>query len=211
MDAALFSIRPEPVSYITQGVKEWEFRTKPPKIETPFKGYIYCTSVKNMPLADYVKVHKATGGRIDEWHGKVIGEFICDEIIEVSYNGFVNPFAINREVLQKGHLSNSEFLAYTDHYRKDLSALHISQLVIYDKPKELSEFKAVLSDKDIRCKYISKPYNPYGKQVTKCTLQKCYCEFHNLAHQTDCEGYVPLKEMAIITRPPQSWCRVEPL
>ena len=70
-----------------------------------------------MSLADYVKVHKATGGRIDEWHGKVIGEFICDEIIEVSHNGFVNPFAINREVLQKGHLSNSEFLAYTDHYR----------------------------------------------------------------------------------------------
>lgn len=141
MDAALFSIRPEPVSYIAQGVKEWEFRTKPPKIETPFKGYIYCTSVKSMSLADYVKVHKATGGRIDEWHGKVIGEFICDEIIEVSHNGFVNPFAINREVLQKGHLSNSEFLAYTDHYRKDLSALHISQLVIYDKPKELNEFR----------------------------------------------------------------------
>lgn len=70
MDAALFSIRPEPVSYITQGVKEWEFRTKPPKIETPYKGYIYCTSVKNMPCVDYIKMHKATGGRIDEWHGK---------------------------------------------------------------------------------------------------------------------------------------------
>lgn len=191
MDAALFSIRPEPVSYIAQGVKEWEFRTKPPKIETPFKGYIYCTSVKSMSLADYVKVHKATGGRIDEWHGKVIGEFICDEEIEVVTNGFVNPFAINRQVLQKGHLSNSEFLSYTDHYRKNLSALHISQLVIYDKPKGLSEFY-------IPCNFYEKGD---GCGDSDCPLyEEPDYEYGDVWH--DCEGKKPLR------RPPQSWCRV---
>ena len=205
MNAVLFSIQPEPCSFIAQKIKEWEFRTKPPKIKPPYKGYIYCTSpkrfVKGYPIDDLFR-HK--DGRIDygfsfqlaceESEGedltgnimsrKVIGEFICDEVIEVVYHGFVNPFAIAREVLLKGKLSNTDFLVYTNNYRKDLYALHISQLVIYDKPKKLSEFY-------LRCSV------PEGK----CKLcDNCY----------DREDYYG-RHYAVkkLTRPPQSWCYVE--
>lgn len=148
MDSVLFPIHPEPCSYIVQGIKEWEFRTRPPKSETPYKGYIYCTGGKllyeNFPHGDKSREIKLADYRYAKQshalNGKVIGEFICDRTVEVVRHGFVNPFAINSQVLEKGHLSNSEFLSYTDHYRKDLYALHISQLVIYDKPKELGEF-----------------------------------------------------------------------
>lgn len=211
MDSVLFSIQPEPCSFIAQGIKEWEFRTKPPKIKPPYKGYIYCTSpkrfVKGFPLDDLFR-HK--DGRIeygfsyqlaceaDEGESlvgnilsrKVIGEFICDEVIEVVYHSFVNPFAIAREVLQKGHLSNSAFLAYTNNYRKDLYALHISDLKIYDKPKELGEFYAPCPAK-FADKYDCSDDNKSCKYFTE-----------------DEEGFFGCCREGI-TRPPQSWCYVE--
>ncbi len=147
MESVLFSIQPKPCEYIAQGIKEWEFRTRPPKIETPYKGYIYCTK-KNGEFGNLFFYEDNKGVVVENGKhysmflsGTVIGEFICDRTVEVVRNGFVNPFAINSRVLEKGHLSNSEFLSYTDHYRKDLYALHISQLKIYGEPKVIADFK----------------------------------------------------------------------
>lgn len=150
-----------------------------------------------LPLGRYAVYEPKHGGGC----GKVIGEFkVCDctEYLSIS---LIPPVSI-----MMGQVKEDFLNAYAK--GKPLYANLLCAVKKYDKPKELGEFRTALSDKDIRCKYISKPYNPYGRQVTHCTLQNCYCEFKRLAEQTDCIGYEPLKEMKPLTHPPQSWCRV---
>ena len=103
-----------------------------PKLKTPFKVYIYCKSIKRMPLAEYVKIHKATGGRIDEWHDKVIGEFICDGI--VSHCEMANADIAE----QQGCIKRELLLNISG--GKELYGLHISNLVLYDQSKEITDF-----------------------------------------------------------------------
>lgn len=177
MESVLFPIHAEHCDYMAQGTKEWEFRTKPPKIDTPYKGYIYETKGRRI-------VRCSTSQIIYFGRGKVIGEFICDKMVDVVRNGFVNPFAINSQVLEKGHLSNSEFLSYTDHYHKDLYALHISQLEIYEKPKALTDFK--------------RPHNR-----ANCGVKDCgYCINGQCRNSRTCDRL-------IIRNAPQSWCFAE--
>lgn len=192
MESVLFPIHAEPCNYIVQGIKEWEFRTRPPKIETPYKGYIYCTGgrllYENFPHGNLSREIKLADYRYAKQshalNGKVIGEFICDRTVEVVRHGFVNPFAINSQVLEKGHLSNSEFLSYTDHYRKDLYALHISQLVIYDKPKDITAFK--------------RPHNR-----ANCGVRDCgFYGSGRCAIGGNCDKLT-------IRKAPQSWCFAE--
>lgn len=180
MESVLFPIHAEHCDYIAQGIKEWEFRTKPPKIETPYKGFIYETKGRRIVRCSASQI-------IYFGRGKVIGEFICDKMVEVVRNGFVNPFAINSQVLEKGHLSNNEFLSYTDHYRKDLYALHISQLVIYDKPKDLTEFRKPRKRANCGCKDCASYYNK------QCRWDGGGCD------------------KLIIRKAPQSWCFAEKL
>ena len=65
--AALISIKPKWCEKIINGDKTIEVRKTRPKLDTPFKCYIYCTQ---------------GGVALGAWgkHGKVIGEFTCDRI-----------------------------------------------------------------------------------------------------------------------------------
>lgn len=105
MDSILMAIQPKHCWNIFRGIKTIKVRKHIPKNRAPFKVHIYCTSIKSMNLQDYCEIHKFTGGIIDDWNGKVIGEFVCDYVEKFSYD-----------------------------------YLHISDLKIYDKPKELSDF-----------------------------------------------------------------------
>lgn len=84
MKAVLLSIRPEWCEKIIIGRKTMELRKSVPKLEVPFKCYIYCTSghpyisVKGGNL-DRDTVRTNTVGRCN---GKVIGEFVCDYILQ---------------------------------------------------------------------------------------------------------------------------------
>ena len=126
MKSVLLSIQPKWCELITSGKKTVEVRKTRPKIETPFKCYIYCTNWKDNT---YWKSH------YKDKLGKVIGEFVCDEIT----SGFwITPFA---DYLQKQScLSYREVQDYSN--GKPIFSWHISDLVIYDKPKELSEFSS---------------------------------------------------------------------
>lgn len=73
--AVLLSIQPKWCALIGVWAKTIEIRKTKPQIEAPFKCYIYCTSIKTLPLKDYVDIHIITGGKIDDWHSKVLGEF----------------------------------------------------------------------------------------------------------------------------------------
>jgi predicted transcriptional regulator len=181
MDSVLFSIQPEHCKRIIDGVKEWEFRTRPPKSKKDYKGFIYCTQ-GNIFCSSIARAFSDKG-----ISRHVIGEFICDDMVEVVKGGFVNPFAINNRILERGRLSPKEMLEYTDHYRKDLYALHISQLVIYDEPKELTDFM--------------KP------------LKKADCGMKDCADYDDgfCAANGIICDKLIIKRAPQSWCYAEML
>ena len=72
MNSVMLSIQPKWCNLILSGAKTWEVRkTKPAgvklgKLDEPFKCYIYCTGVKRLPLAEYVEIHRATGGAVDD-------------------------------------------------------------------------------------------------------------------------------------------------
>ena len=83
--AIMLSIRPKWVEKIANGEKTIEVRKTRPKLDTPFKCYIYCTLPK-YPHEDFITTDyprpQFYGG------GKVIGEFTCDAITRVNICGF---------------------------------------------------------------------------------------------------------------------------
>ena len=126
MKAILMSIQPKWCELIASGKKRIEVRKTRPKIETPFKCYIYETK------AQFIKSVKGACTSYGYGRGKVIGEFVCDEMIE-------DKRGENTDVFSKfALLSLDEQKKYGAN--KPLYGWHISDLKIYDKPKELGEF-----------------------------------------------------------------------
>ncbi len=138
MKAVMLSIRPEWCEKIVSGRKRMELRKTKPKLELPFKCYIYCTKGFPMLWKDGKKVFIADSKY--EWlhftpdplNGRVIGEFVCDAILsrcEMANADLAEQVALVRR---------EEILKYSN--GKEVFGWHISQLQIYDTPKELSEF-----------------------------------------------------------------------
>lgn len=77
MIAVLISIRPKWCEKIISGEKTIEVRKTRPKMDTPFKCYIYCTLPK-YPHEDFI----ATDYPRPQFYGggKVIGEFTCNRV-----------------------------------------------------------------------------------------------------------------------------------
>ena len=178
--AVMISIRPKWCEKICRGEKTVEIRKTRPKLETPFKCYIYCTRDKHLAfmqnasgtnLIACMNAETAipVGGFLG--NGKVIGEFTCDRIY-----GLAPLNHAPDDVEQQACLTREEIVRYL----KGVGyGWHISELKIYDAPKELSEFKGL-------CKVES-----------DC----CACPHYNYSRM-DCDGRT-------IKRPPQSWCYVE--
>lgn len=161
--AVMLSIRPKWCEKIASGEKTIEVRKARPKLGTPFKVYIYCTQ---------------SGVALGAWgkYGKVIGEFTCDRIYWLA--------PLNNapdDVEQQACLTREEIVRYL----KGVGyGWHISDLKIYDKPKELRSFW-----KADKCPYA--------------TESGCTYKYHCFrAGQTQRCGET-------LTRPPQSWCYVE--
>lgn len=148
--AVLISIRPRWCEKIVNGNKTIEVRKTRPKMDTPFKCYIYCTLPK-YPHEDFI----ATNYPRPQFYGggKVIGEFTCDRIdwiTHVGYTGIPNLVetricdAATMRTSPVGGLLNAacltpkmlnDYLAWGDGY-----GWHITDLRIYDEARELSEF-----------------------------------------------------------------------
>lgn len=162
--AVMLSIRPKWVEKIANGEKTIEVRKTKPKLDTPFKCYIYCTLPK-YPHEDFI----ATDYPMPQFYGggKVIGEFICDRCCGIVCVGFDVVNELTREDLE-AYLAGGEGYGW-----------HISDLRIYDQPRELSEFQRATDPCD-----------------------SCHAEY--TWECTDCK-----KIGGNIKRPPQSWCYVE--
>lgn len=134
MKEVLISIRPKWCELIASGEKTVEVRKTKPKLEPPFKVYIYCT------IGDGAKGDRLVPSGIA--CGKVIGEFVCDRICYVrNYGSCVDIYDFIASCL-----SAYELIKYATDKNGNVVypyGWHISGLVIYEKPKELSEFYKV--------------------------------------------------------------------
>lgn len=148
MKAVMISIRPEFVEKIISGEKTIEVRKIVPKLETPFKCFIYVTQGKLKEL-------------LYENRMKVIGEFVCDSISEIKphNDGYgANSYTFMSIEYNKGGNGSCLNFEQLNDYLKGRKgyALHISDLKIYDKPKEISEFLTVKGE------IIKRPFQSWG-------------------------------------------------
>ncbi len=142
MKSVLISIRPEWCGLIANGYKTVEIRKTMPKIQPPFRVYIYCTkSQKNQ-----FYVHKGNNV-FASGNGKVVGQFICDHVFPISVEQN-SPFSEERgggyierysALGYRDCLSDEEFDSYLG--GKDGFGWHISDIWLYEVPKELHEFR----------------------------------------------------------------------
>ena len=151
MKSVLISIQPKWCELIASGQKTVEVRKTKPKLETPFKCYIYCTkdnTFAEKTLRGFSDDGKAIYYKANK--GKVIGEFVCDKMLVSFLNNNDGWF------VEKGCLTPKEI----DEYQGDKAILYgwyISDLKIYDNPKKLSEIA-----KPDKCPYNSPIGCTYG-------------------------------------------------
>lgn len=188
MKAILISIRPQWCEKIASGKKTIEVRKTAPK-EVPFKAYIYVTKSRENNIYKRYKVE-------DKKSGKVIGEFICDKVYLIKNQGSRFSVAgeeegVTNEIARQSHLDYDDMVNYLGN--KDGYGWHISDLKIYDKPKELSEFR----------KPLDRVWGSYCND---------YCDRGCISFgSTDysCNDYWDWEKG--LTRPPQSWQYIEEL
>ena len=133
--AVMLSIRPKWVEKIASGEKTIEVRKTWPNLPTPFKTYIYCSQDN-----DARRLHGS-------W-GKVIGEFTCDRIYKIDKDSTdflfkAGGLSIYKQAAEEKcglcvAMTDDELHGYLGHCQG--YGWHISDLRIYDQPRELSEF-----------------------------------------------------------------------
>ena len=143
MKSVLISIKPQWCELIVSGKKTVEVRKTKPKLETPFKCYIYCTKNGKFMVQSKTNPAKKTN-QIKVYGGKVIGEFVCDGVY------ITNPIEESQTVVRHyprlwWYDGADDCMHYTeleDYLQWKIGyGWHISNLVIYDNPRELSEFR----------------------------------------------------------------------
>lgn len=210
----MISIKPKWCELIASGKKTIEVRKTKPKIDVPFKCYIYCTkpkgkydyglcidkgvcgTLKSVGLLAKCNYEFAEKNEMPILSGKVIGEFVCDKIT-MSFVGYnTDGLPSYWDIIDGSCLTPNELVCYGEW--KTLYGWHISDLVIYDKPKELSEF------------YRYTDYDNSNKDKRPCSC----CEYSAFDYTENCEicsidydgeHCIHLQ----MKRPPQSWCYVD--
>ena len=203
MRSVLISIRPKWCELIANGKKTIEVRKTRPKLETPFKCYIYCTKDSKAQFwkaSTYSYLDNHSHNAFDKCgNGKVIGEFVCDTIkhFDSAFDEYARSTAPGGSIInsmgwkkflevveKKARITKEELEKY---FPEDVRAYlwHISELKIYDDPIELSEFMA-------------KP----------CVFAaSCGACNHSMWNHDNCNQFVDCSFS--VKRPPQSWCYVE--
>ena len=228
MKSVMISIKPKWCELIANGKKTVEVRKTRPKLETPFKCYIYCTDGEvlaypcfNNPHFHFMRANNGTlvGRRMTAkereeaehtfTNKKVIGEFVCDWINEYTAEFTDNDcyedirqvwenedytyekdkeFAIvasnEDEDPNNCFLCNASCLSFEDikkyigvnFHEIPVYGWHISDLVIYDKPRELSKFRKPLlchrgiqKDDCVGC---------FDCEIKRPPQSLCYCELN---------------------------------
>lgn len=242
MKAVMKSVSPRICEKVANGNCTILVSKTAPKCDAPFKEYIYATKAKKWFHSGIILTSDEllwlSNGKIKMCDGfelwadgedyqcvnsKVIGEFVCDEVEELhewelSPQGKFADFERERlkNFLTAARLSEEEVVRYRGNLPcfKPLYGLHISDLKIYDKPKELVEFYKCgaesfekLFDVDGLCQYCSE--TDYGEHKydisSRWGMVSCEGRWCDEAYQQY------LDENFALTRAPSNWCYVEEL
>ena len=173
--SVITSVSPRECELIASGRQTMLVRKTRPKIETPFTVYVYMTKHKWIfKLLPFLKNRFA----------KVIGSFVCDRVrlcIPFGLKGHL----LSQEVYREMCLTKEQLDKYGG--LKTLYGWHITEPKLFDKPRELGEFR--------------KPCN----HINDC----CTCKEAEFQYDGDeLRGLICKREIPL-TRSPQSWCYVE--
>jgi hypothetical protein len=179
MRDVLISLKPYYYYLIGEGIKNVEVRKSYPKAEDWSRNSWFYMSRDEKSFA---KIPKEFQEKYRKHFGKVGMRFVCPKISHwwwSSYDGDFNDggeYNITDEELKVTCLNYSEFEAYGD--TKILHGLNITDLVVYDEPRELRDFKpynrteddckfshlgfAIPKCKDCRECYVKRPYQSWG-------------------------------------------------
>ena len=201
--AVLISIRPKWCENIAGGEKTIEVRKTKPKLETPFKCYIYCTVervgydalwVLDAPTREeysfmVVSAYLENPKGANKGNGKVIGEFTCDRIYKIDKDSTdflfkagglsVYKQAAEEKCGLRVAMTDDELHGYLGHCQG--YGWHISSLLIYDQPRKLTAFRRAFPNS-----WYCESCAMYWENNGTCGNESLYIE-----------------------RPPQSWCYVE--
>lgn len=201
MKAVLLSIRPEWCNFIIRGQKTLEVRRTRPKLETPFRVYVYCTKAPQHLITIFKDGEEIEDGEIH--HGKpvflkcdkylpdsirdktqmIIGEFTCDGIenVVIPYPAYQNELD-PKFILSSGvPYAQLHCYASSGETRDNLFFWHISDFKLYKEPVRLKDFWAI------------QPCSGKCHTCRRCDAKTMECKGEHLG----------------IDRPPQSWCYVE--
>ena len=190
MKSILSSIRPKWVAKIFNGEKTIEIRKKFPKDYVGWV-YMYCSKSNTQYLVGSKTqkceiITKSANARfspnIDKYtgNGKVVARFWCDKVEEINRYCTGRGISYKTETLNNIELCDKSCLDLIeiDHYLyfKKGFAIHISKLEIFDKPKELSEFKSCKKN-IVNTKINGMVFETeLDNSLIKAPQSWCYCE-----------------------------------
>lgn len=196
MVAIMLPVHPIWCGKIATGEKTIEVRKRVPKIPPPYKAYLYCTkrqkpaliNLQNIPKTPYImtagnhsrdyEVSDSCFARL--CNGKVWAECICERDMPLLLQCSDPEALVTHYEVPGTCLSDVEIMEYLGN-GKEGHGLLLSELTIYDRPREITEFRKICPN-SLFCES---------------------CAMYN-AHEETC-GNAAL----ILRRPPQSWCYVE--
>lgn len=206
MKAIILSIRPEWCNLIIRGQKTLEVRKTRPKMETPFRVYVYCTKAPQQLITIFKDGEETMDAEIhhgkpvfvkfdkllpDSVRGKtqmVVGEFVCDDTRRIG-----PEYCIVKEDIETAIAGSCLSIKQVKEYAgwdigmnyadmKDLYGWHISNFKLYEEPVKLKDF--------------------WGMKPCKHGGDCCTClQWDNMKEECCASRY--------ISRPPQSWCYME--
>lgn len=192
MKSVLISIQPYYVFLIIAKAMGWnidkektiELRTTRPRDKNWNNLVeIYCSKNKK----SFNQIPKEYQPLMQSFLGKVVGKWFCNKIDSyVAHEDNKDYWDLSvkewEDLKRKSCLTIPQILEYSEH-SDNLYGWHITDLKIYDKPKELSEF------------------------YTRCNIPENKCKLcDNCFDREDSYGrHYAVKKL---THPPQSWCYV---
>ena len=160
------------------------------------------TALKNLPQdivfymskdeKSFAKIPKEFQEKYRKYFGKIGMRVVCDKVYEYTFSHYEAEYRVTHVEQEAMCLNQPELIRYGK--GNLLYGWHISDLKIYDKPKELIEFRACnfksMNGTDVCGNYGCKYYQDSGSYMIPPSCAKNGC---------------------IITRPPQSYMFVEEL
>ena len=204
MKSIIISIKPKWVKKILSGEKTLEIRKTAPKCELPCEVYIYCTKeskqyLKRSKWLGYPQedneffVESTNELESETFNGKVVAKFTLNKVEQIENDKL---WEIDRNFLERTCLSFGELASYLS--SRTGYAWHIDNLVIFDKPKELEEFKHSLRGCSLFCDNNFVP-----------SFCRNYCEHNKDTERLDVYCDINDKFGEPLTKAPQSWCYCE--